>query len=213
MLTPLLLIDVELAVGTLLSGYLYFLLRLALIVGLKLHVRVQSCSISGVFHQFFLLLDRLLNHVRYLDCLSLELLVLIDNLRLLFIEKINGFNHYEIFPFKLLSLLNICGFDFDGLVCNLPVLVELSLRASSQYRKRLTCELSVSLHHFASGQHHSWILLNQRREVSKLLVGRLQEVKPGIAGLLLRQFLQELFWLISCDKLCRQFNRIELNLS
>lgn len=154
MLTPLLLIYVELAVGTLLSGYLYFLLGLALIVGLKLHVRVQSCSISGAFHQFLLLLDRLLNHVRYLNCLSLELLVLIDNLRLLFIEKINGFNYYEILPFKLLSLLDICGFDFDGLVCNLPVLVELSLRASSQYRKRLTGELSVSLHHFASGQHH-----------------------------------------------------------
>jgi len=212
-LSPLLLIDVELAVGTLLCGYLNFLLRLALIIDLKLHVRVQSRSISGIFPQFLLLLDRLLNHVRYLDCLSLKLLVLIDNLRLLFIEKINGFNHYEIFPFKLLSLLNICGFDFDGLVCNLPVLVQLSLRASSQYRKRFTGELSVSLHHFASGQHHSWILLHQRREVSELLVSWLQEVEPGIAGLLLRQLLQELFGLISCDKLCRQFYRIKLNLS
>jgi hypothetical protein len=123
MLPPLVLIYIELAVWAFLSGHFYLVLCLALIVGLELHVWVQSLRTSGVFHQFLLLLDCLLNHVGNLDSLSLQLLVSVDNLRLLFIEKINSFNHYEILPFKLLSLINLTSFDFDGLICNLPVVI------------------------------------------------------------------------------------------
>lgn len=98
------------------------------------------------------------------------------------------------------------------LVGLLPVVIELPLSSSFQNGEWIHGELPISLHHFATGQHNSRVLLNQSGKVSELCMGGLQKIKSWVSGLLLSQFLQKLFGLISRNKLCSQFYRVEFNL-
>lgn len=186
MVAPLIFIYLHFAVRTFLCRNFYLLLSFPLIIRLNFHIWVQGWWLVWILHQLLLLQNRLLNHIRHLYGLGLQILIVIGNLGLLLIKEINSFHHHEIFPFQLLTLIILVFLDFWYLVSLLPVVVELPLSSCFQDCERIVRKLSVALHHLGPGQHHPRVLLNQSREVGKLLMSWLQKIEPWVPGLLLR---------------------------
>jgi hypothetical protein len=104
----------------------------------------------------------------------LRLLIFVDCLqKLYFVIDVYLLNDYKVFPFELFGIFvsMVGSFGLWLLIRLLPVVVELSLGSSFQDGEGVSRELSVPLHHFRPGKHHTRELFYKGRKVGKLGVG------------------------------------------
>ena len=134
----------------------------------------------------------------------------------LFIVDVNRFDNHKLLPFQII-LLHLLLFISLFLICSLishaPLIIELSLSTRFQNWQFIDWELTIPLNHLWAREHYTRILFYHWSEVFKVWMSGFEEIKTRVASLLLCQFLQELFTLVSRYKLSSHLNGFQVNQS